>query len=141
MTALNANRNVVIRNSTGQMEDSMTIKTSAVIYKGALVVADDAGTECLPAATATTTIFLGLAKSGVKTGDGTEVCTYVTNVWAKLPSNGLTAGDIGVAVYCYDDATVTDLNTFGPWCGVMMQLTATNECYVWLHGPAGTKAS
>ena len=141
MTALSANASYDIRNVLGQKEETITIKTSSVIYKHALVVVDDAGNECLPAANATTTQFMGLAKTGPLTGDGTVQCTFVYDIDVKLPSTGLSQGNIGVNVYCSDDALACLTTTLGPVIGTMVGYDATNSIWVHLRGPAFAKAS
>lgn len=140
--ALSANKTVELRNVLGQKEDSMTIKTSSVIYKGAMVVSDDAGTECLPAANATTTMFLGIAKTGPLTGDGTETCTFVYDVEFKVVSSSITAGNIGILLHCKDDEVVVETATLGPRCGVMVGYDATNSIWMWVrNGAQMAKAS
>jgi hypothetical protein len=139
--ALSANRTVDIRNVLGQKEGSLLIHTAAVVYKHALIVAHDDGLACLPAANSATTNFLGLAKTGPLTGDGTETCTYVYDIEAKLPSENVTAGNLGATLHCKDDQTVCLTTTLGPVAGVMAQYDATNSVWVWLRGSTHAEAS
>ena len=140
--ALSANTTITLRNVLGQSSDSLAIKTSSVVYKGAHVVAVDAGTSCLPAANTATTIYLGIAKSGPLTGDGTVTCEYIYNVEALVVSSSITAGNIGILLHCKDDQTVVETATLGPRCGVMVAYEATNSIWMWVrNGAQMAKAS
>ena len=139
--ALSANRTLDLRNVQTMRDGYGVIATSSVIYKHALVCQEDDGLGVVPAADTATTVFLGLAKTGPLTGDGTEVCEYIYNIDAKLTSVGLSAGNIGALVFCLDDQKVTSTNSKGPVAGPMVHYESTNLIWVWLRGPASAKAS
>lgn len=131
--ALSANTTLDIRNDRGARFRSITIKTSSVIYKHALVVIDTSAGTALPAANATTTHFAGLAiesSTGLfpVTGNGTRTVKVATNLEVKIPfKTGVTTGNMGSAAYAADDSQSFDLTTLGPQIGTFVELDGTDS--------------
>lgn len=140
--ALSANAAYSLRNTEGKKVYSYTVKTSAKIYKHALVAIDVSAGTVLPAANTTTTKFAGIALAEATTGDGTITVEVATNLEVLLPlKTVVTQGNTHAAVYAFDDADVTDLTTLGPQIGILTEFVAANSGWVWLGQGALSAAS
>lgn len=146
--ALAANTALDTKNRNGETRIDGVILTSAVIYHHALVVRTAAGV-LKPAANETTATFVGLAElvnppnttAGV-TGDGTLRIDCIGDIDVLVPCiTAITVGNVGTAVYCVDDQTVTTEATLGPECGYITEFVATNSVWVRLRGKALAAAS
>lgn len=141
--ALTANVTLKMRNTAGMREtQGFAVQTGEHIYKHGLTVLEDDGITCDAAANTATTTFLGIAKEGA-TAAATLVC-YTGMEVSITKQSTVTAGLYGALLYCYDDASVTNVATLGPVCGVHRGLDADNSANVWvLLGAmtADTKAS
>lgn len=90
---------------------AVPVAASAVIYAGALVVANAAGFAA-PGSVATTLTYLGRAEESVNNtggsnGDKTvQVRRKKAFKWKNYTSDALVQADLGKAVYIYDDETV-----------------------------------
>ena len=133
-----------MRPATNQNRLDLAIETSEVLWQGALIVAKDDGLRCKAAANETSTVFLGLnvAQATGNTG-GTVSAEYIMGpgVLALLPTTGLTAGDVGVQVFCADDNKVCAASTLGPKCGVYRAFDSTGYAWIDLNASALGKAS
>lgn len=148
MTALSANTNRTLRNPLGMTRTSIVVKTSSVLYQGALCARAITG-KGLPAANATTTTFVGMvvidnpddATAGI-TGDGTLRAECISDVTVLMAlATVVTAGDAGEAMYAADDNTATTSNTLGPVIGTLEEFVSANLGYVKLGAPALARAS
>lgn len=138
--ALSANTDLSRRNEAGMLVLHATVATSVTIYKHALVVMKAAGTSCKAAANETTTTFLGIADAQYTAA---QTAKLYTNLEVSIPfKTGLTAGNYGALLYCYDDEKVTTASTLGPPCGIHRGIDASNSSNVWVQlGPMAANGS
>jgi hypothetical protein len=151
MAALTAHRGMPTkRNDANPIQGAGLIETSAIVFEGALLVADATTGLLKPAADAGAgaTKFVGICtgfiyastipSTGV-VGDGTIQAKYETGFEVLLPCAGtVTVADGSKAAYCLDDEGVTDVSTAGPQCGIFCPNGQESATTVWvrLHAPA-----
>lgn len=128
------------RNDANITESNKVIANGAVLYYGALVGVD-ANNQLVNCADSTVIRFEGMFKpkpieysSFPVTGDGTKRGRCVSNFEVLLPAAGtVDAADMQKEAYAADEASVTDVTTLGPQCGVFIEMgTAANTCWVGL---------
>ncbi len=116
---------------------AVPVAASAVIYAGALVVANATGFAA-PGSVATTLTYLGRAEEKVDNTGGADGAKTIkvrrkkAFKWKNYGSDALTQADLGKTVYIYDDETVaktsaTDTRSAG---GKMVQFEADG---VWVE--------
>lgn len=90
---------------------AVPVAASAVIYAGALVVANATGFAA-PGSVATTLTYLGRAEEKVDNTGGADGAKTIqvrrkkAFKWKNYGSDALTQADLGKTVYIYDDETV-----------------------------------
>lgn len=146
MTALAVPTPRVVRNTDGLMYGDLVVASGSVLYPGALCCANSSN-QIVPAADSTAILFLGIfdGRLGDKQtviGDGTITGRFFTNCEALLPCAGtVNAADAQKAIYCTDDGEVTDVNTLGPVCGIVVEIESSTQVWVRLGAYALPAAS
>lgn len=107
------------------------VKTSGTIYKHGLVVMEDDGLTCCPAANTATTVFIGIPDAQYTAA---QTAKLYTNLEISIPfkTGTYTAGVWGALAYAYDDEKVTTENTLGPVVGIFLETDADNSANVWV---------
>ena len=132
MTALAAHRAVKKRNDSKPTQGAHLIETSAIVFEGSFLVADQT-TGLLKVAAdlgVTASTFAGICTgfiyhtsipdTGV-VGNGTILAKFETDIEVLVPcAASVTAADSGNTAYLLDDEGTTDVSTAGPACGVFM---------------------
>ena len=143
MTALAANAPRQTRNDSGKTELEGLIATSSVIFDGAFVVKTATGT-LKPASNTAAEYFHGMAVienpqsagPGI-TGDGTLRVKTVSNLDVLCAIEaGLTAADVGKALWCQDDNTMGTTTSNGPKACVLVEFITEAASWVRLGAPA-----
>lgn len=146
MAALSANTVINATVDRAAVYTEYTVKTSTVVYKGAICVLNAAGSLQPATNVPTTTVGIGIADSSSTgtfpvTGNGTKTVTVKSNFVAILPCTGVTAGNVGRAAYAANDSTAFDLATLGPQIGVFTKRVSATQCHVLIGGAAMAAAS
>lgn len=117
------------------------VKTSAKIYKHALVMITAAG-KAVPCADSTTGKFLGIARDEVATGDGTVTVSIQDDGEFQMTlKTSVTVGLVGTPMYAFDDNTITNLTTLGPQVGILKEFTSANLGWIELRKNAMLKGT
>lgn len=139
--ALSTDAPRVLRNADAFTYDDVVVANGATIYCGALCCYIAASGLLTPAADSPTLRFAGVAigeGGDMRTvvGDGVKRCRIITGQAEILVPCAATvdAGDVGTEVYCFDDASVTDVNTLGPIAGLMRGVEVSGvSCWVQIY--------
>jgi hypothetical protein len=133
----------VLRNADAYKFADVIVNTSDVIYPGALCCVVAATGKLTPAADSTTLRFAGVAIGNngdmqTVTGDGTLKCRVIISDAEILITCAGTvdAGDLFTDIYCTDDASVTDVATLGPVCGMVTEIEDSTHAWVLIRGKA-----
>lgn len=138
--ALSANAGLKTRNDAGATTVSLVVLTSSIIYRHALVARTAAGLAT-PAANSATSTLAGIALDDQNskfpiTGDGTKRVTCTQNIDVLI--SAVTAITVGMvqdtAIYCVDDAQVTNATTLGPAAGFVGEFVAANSVWLTIRG-------
>jgi hypothetical protein len=134
------------RNDSKRTQGAGLIETSAIVFEGSFLVADQT-TGLLKAAAdigAAGSTFAGICtgfkgltdaipSTGV-VGNGTIYAEFETDFEILVPCAGtVTAADSGNTAYLLDDEGVTDVSTAGPACGVFLPGHQESATTAWVY--------
>ncbi len=141
MTPLDKNKDVPRK--PGELQ-AYLVEDDVHIFKGALVVANDAG-YAEPATNAVGKVLLGVAfeecdNTLEEHSQGGKSCRVYRGGAFKLLTDDLAQADVGILCYVEDDATVNDAGTAtqGVIAGTVVEIKSATE--VWVDIAAGVLA-
>jgi hypothetical protein len=152
MAALTTHRGIPTkRNDSKPTQGAGLIETSAIVFVGSFLVADQttgllkvaadigaAGSTFAGLCTGFSGLTGGVPTAGV-VGNGTIYALFETDFEILVPCAAtVNAADVGNTAYLLDDEGVTDVSTAGPACGVFCPAgqEATLLCWVKLGASA-----